>query len=533
MRVASCLMAAWIALPGTAQGQQPEAATPVQSQAGGGLSFSGVNDFLYQRNELATWEEKPETANRDPRRAQDQFVESLALNANADFGSGGNLATGVILRGTNVYMQRSDLTLAQTDASLYRKFLKYRIGGFSVEAGNFYAMLGRGLVLSVLPIDKLLKERSIEGGDLRFQNRWIDFRALAGKIQTETRDQAWRVEGGEFRVAYLQGPKVGVHRMGIHLAQISDVRTEKTDEYQVPLLRKRTLSSGSLSGDNLGGVLSYYAERATLTWERKPDDFMLIRPGEASYANLNLRVGNLYLMGEFQRYLRFESDLINPQNTLNNPPISDREDEKNNLVHSQVARLLIQYRFQDPDLSFFISGGQVKENEIYDPTQRNFSFDPVRDTGHSVYGGFTVEDLGDWLTLSATTGVRNIRYPEWRTDAASTAKFSRTWSLELKLRDKRHTDPLTATPYRESDYTAQISWAGHFSIYAMSQVRSDPGRNFTRDHLFSGGLRIQLYKSSYMDVSGGSIRGGLVCSGGQCRELPDFKGWKISTHLTF
>lgn len=514
------------ALPG--MGQEP-APPPVDR----GFRFSVVNDLLYQQNELATWETGPGAETRDPLRAQRQFLEALSLSANAGLGSWGELSAGLTLRSTNFYQQRSDLTLLQPDTSIYRKYLNYRVGGLSAGAGNFYAMLGRGLVLSILPIDKLMKERSIEGADLRYQGTWVEMRALSGRVQTETRDQEWRVQGGEVLVKFIQGNRIGTHRIGAHAAQIEDVPTAKTEAFQLPLMRKRGLGSLSLSGDNIGKAFSYYFECARLKWERKPEDFAVIPPGEAGYGNFALKAGKLFVMGEYRRYLRFESDLIDPQNTLNNPPLADREDEKNNLIHSEALRSLVQYRFNDPDLSFFISVGQIKENETYDESLPSFRFDPVKDTGHNVYGGFNAEDLGNWLSLSATTGMKNIRYREWRTDAAAALRFSRAWSLEGKFRDKHHTDPRTNTPYRESDTTAQISCARRFSIYYLNQFRSDPGRNFTRNRLHSGGIRVHLWKGSYLDFSGGSIRGGLVCSGGQCRELPDFKGWKLATHLVF
>jgi hypothetical protein len=205
--------------------------------------------------------------------------------------------------------------------------------------------------------------------------------------------------------------------------------------------------------------------------------------------------------------------------------LADREDEKNNLTHSESARLLAQYTFRDPDVSLFISGGSIKEND-------QGPYHPHTETGHNVFGGFTAEDLWEWLTLSAQYGVRNIQFPERRGDAAAAIRLSRQWSLELKLRDKRYVDTYNSD-YRESDYQAQVSWSPWFSLSYMQQYRSDPGKNFLENRLHSGSLRVNLWKDSFFVISGGSIRGGLVCSGGQCREMPDFKGWKFATHFVF
>ncbi len=500
-------------------------AAPAQAQEASAFQWSLSNDLIVQNNELAKRVAVPGNPPPGPQDGWRQYQESLALGASWTLENGGSLSGSVTGRGVNFYQQSAEQTLAQSDNQVYRKYLKYNQGAFSLLAGDFYAMLGRGLVLSVLPIDKLLKERTLSGGDLRYQGKWVELRALAGKVETETKDQAWNVQGGEFTLKYLQGEAVGIHHIGVHAAQIEDVRTDKLDPFAYPLMRKRVVSSASLGGDNVGGVANYYVESARLNWEKKPDDFMEIKRGEATYANLTLHPGSAFLLGEYRSYERFESDLINPQNTLNNPPLADRDDEKNNLTHSESIRLLAQYSFHDPDLSVFISGGSIKEND-------HGPYDPKTDTGHNVYGGFTAEDLWEWLTLSAQYGVRNVWYAERRGDASAAIRFSKQWSLELKLRDKRYTDAYQ-TDHRESDYQAQVSWSPHVSLSYLLQNRSDPGRNFDKNLFHSGSLRLSLWKDSFLVISGGSIRGGLVCSGGQCREMPDFKGWKVATHFVF
>jgi len=408
-------------------------AVPGQAQESNAFQWNLSNDLLIQNNELAT--RVPAAGNTPPgsKEGWRPYQESLSLTASWTLEGGGSLSGGVTGRSVNFYQQSADRTLDQPEHSLYRKYLKYTQGGFSMLAGDFYAMLGRGLVLSVLPIDKLLKERTITGGDLRYQGKWVEWRALAGKVETETKDQAWKVRGGELQVKYLQGAAAGIHRVGIHAAQIEDAATEYFDPFVAPLMRRRTVASVSLGGDNLGGFANYYVESARLNWEKKPDDFMEFKRGEATYANLTLHPGNVFLMGEFRRYDRFESDLINPQNTLNNPPLADRDDEKNNLTHSESARLLAQYTFRDPDVSIFVSGSSIKEND-------QGPFHPRTETGHNVFGGFTAEDLWEWLTLSAQYGVRNIQFPERRGDAAAAIRVSPPWSLELKLREKRCLD---------------------------------------------------------------------------------------------
>jgi hypothetical protein len=49
--------------------------------------------------------------------------------------------------------------------------------------------------------------------------------------------------------------------------------------------------------------------------------------------------------------------------------------------------------------------------------------------------------------------------------------------------------------------------------------------------MYYAGLRVNLRKDSYLELSGGRLRGGEVCAGGQCAILPPFRGWKLGAHL--
>jgi hypothetical protein len=490
-----------------------------------------VNDLILQNNELSSWPEDGRI--RKPADAYRQYQESLAVSASQALNGGDSLALGLTLRLVNYYQQTADATLATPDGSVYRKYLKYSSGGFSLLAGDFYAQLGRGLVLSVEPIDPLLEERTISGGDLHYQGRWLEFRALAGEVRTEARDQAWKVEGGELVLKYLQGPAAGINTIGIHAVRIEDVATGLTQPFQLSLMRQRTLESASAGGDNVGHLFNYYFESARLNWQHLATDAFALDPGRATYGNLILHSHGLFVMGEYRSYLGFSTDIINAQNTLNNPPLADRDNEENNLNHSDSIRILTQYAFHEPDVAVFASAGRIRENDNSTPGTPGFQYDPRTDCGHNVFAGITAEDLFDRLTISAIYGIENIHYPERRTDGSAMFRFTPHWSLEFKLRDLRYHSPIDDSLYRESDYNLQLACSPRFSIYAMHQYRTDPGLLFAQNQFNSGGIRINFGHGCYLDLSGGAVRGGLVCSGGQCREMPDFKGLKLATHMVF
>ena len=151
----------------------------------GKLNLYITNDFLYQYNQLS------ETEN--------QFYESLSLFANYN-----QWSLGITLRGNNFFKQTPNETFADPQFDVYRKYVQYNSKNLNITAGDFYALLGRGLVLSVLKNEEVLWERTILGGDIRYNQGRLDWRVLGGRIKDETREEEWTVAGGEVTLEYAK-----------------------------------------------------------------------------------------------------------------------------------------------------------------------------------------------------------------------------------------------------------------------------------------------------------------------------------------
>ncbi len=429
-----------------------------------------TNDLLAQRNELAT---RP-----------DQFQNSTAL-----LGTYGHWSAGLTLRGANFFIQDPSTTLPP-EWRIYRSFVRYSDGGLSVQAGDFYALLGRGMVLSVLQNDKALRERTIQGAELTWNGSDLDVRALAGRVRTEKRNQEWRVFGAETTYTWMKG-----QRLGVRASHIQDVDT-------LMQLGDRTTSSFNLSGELQVAGLSYYGESARLTWKNP-----LHTEGRASYGNLSFHRQQWVLTLEARKYKNFD-------NELNNPPLADRDDELVDLYDSQTHRLHTQFTLPDTDLMFFGSAGRIREGKRW---------------GSNAYGGFTLEDWKDKVSATLSFGVRDVVYPVKKLEASFTYRFTPRVSLELSTKEKRY-----ATGdfrFRERDDKAQLAWSAKGSLFLLHQ--SSEVKVMGLNHLFSGGLRIQLKADRYLELSGGRLRGGEICAGGQCIFLPPYRGWKFGLHWTY
>jgi hypothetical protein len=446
-------------------------------------------DLLYQRNLTAI---SPSNGQKCP----GQYQDALSL-----VGNDGPWTGGLTLRDIDFYQQTSSFTLDRATTTLYKKYLKFDAGHWNLQAGDFNTMLGRGLLLSVIQNPTILKQDTIMGGDARWRAGALELHALAGTVTTEQRNQSWRVAGGEAALTFLPEQRLGLRAVTIQDGRPSSVGTP---------VGLRQGHSFSLAGQDLLGCIGYYGELGhidyrdqQLPWWPVPVD---PRKGDGSYGSLSFHHQAWFLMAEGKHYENFD-------NALNNPPLADRDTEKNDVTDASGQRLYAQYSFKDPDLTLFFSAGRYRQEA---------------DVGHNIYGGFKLQDGFDRLDLSWTYGLKTVLGAEKKTDAALTWRFTPVWSLDLTLRDKRNRLNGSA-PYEETDLTVQLARSPRFSVYLLQQRSSVAIFNATR--MYSAEARVNFHQGSYVDLSGGRLRGGEVCAGGQCVNLPPFKGWKLAAHL--
>jgi hypothetical protein len=428
-------------------------------------SFLITNDFTYQNNQLAT--------------SQNQYYNSSTF-----FLKWGNWASGATVRVYNYFKQASDWTLPEAQFDFYRKYAQYTTGSLEIQGGDFHSMLGRGLVLSVLQNEKAFRDRTVLGGDFHYHAHGWEFRSLGGRVEDELKQQSWDVAGGEAIRDYWKG-----NRFGVHASYIHDSKT-----YQQ--LGDRATWSLSWNADKLPWGLSYYAEISRLNFENE-----FITDGSGSYANLGWTHKNVSLLFEFKKYKNFN-------NELNNPPSADRGDESMDLNDSSTFRLYSQYSFFSPDIVPFVSVGRVREGIA---------------SGPQVFGGVNSTNLADKLDFSFSYGYKQTYYPVKITEGRVMYRISDAVAAEVSFRDKRYTQ--RSFKFNEIDFSAQTSWTPYGAVFFQEQYSEQLVDGRHRFH--SGGFRINIKRDSYFEFMTGSMRGGEVCSSGQCVFLPPFRGWRV------
>jgi hypothetical protein len=433
-------------------------------------TFLFTEDFSYQKNRLA---EKP-----------DQYYNSSSV-----FLKYSNWSGGLTLRGTNYYKQAPNFTLQDPEFTLYRKYVQYATPNLELQAGDFHSMLGRGLVLSVLQNDKAYHDRTVLGGDFKYHSRRSQIRALGGSVEDELKQQKWRVAGAEVSREYWKG-----NRLGFHGSYISDARTYEN-------LKDRLTWSFSWNAEKLPAGFSYYAEIARLDFRTSTRN-----DGSAYYSNVGWTRKNITLLFEFKKYSNFD-------NRLNNPPSADRGDEGIELADSDTLRLYSQYSFFNPDIITFLSIGRTSEFGL---------------AGPQIYAGITASEVGGRMDFSFGYSFKETLYPITIVDGGATFRFTPAIAAAFTARDKRY--HIGAYAFNERDWTPQISWAPYGSVFYQRQYSEaiiDGRHDFN-----SYGLRINIKRDSYLEFSTGRVRGGEVCSSGQCFYHPPFRGWKIGLFTT-
>ena len=437
----------------------------------GKIGFYITNETFFNYNKLAD--------------TKNQFYESLSIFANYD-----KWSLSLTLRGNNFFKQTPNVTLENPEFDVYRKYVQYNSKHLKIHLGDFYSLLGRGLVLSVLKNDDVLRERTILGGDVHYNKGRIDMRALAGRIKDETGKQEWNVAGAEAGLEFIKN-----HTVAAHFSYIDDVDTQQ-------MMGTRLTYSVSLQGNKLFKDFGYYTEFAVLDFEDETRD-----TGYGFYSVVSYNKSHFNGFLEFKRYKDFN-------NEMNNPPVSDRTDEVSTLGDNSGARVYLQYSFSEPDITLFFNAGRYKEYEY---------------SGNHFYGGVNIEDLWERLSLSFSYGVRDIVYSVKKLDGQLIYQFSGTWSTEFSIKDKRYRDD--SLVFTETDYIFQVSYSPYISVYVIHQYSHN--KVIDLNYFYSGGIKIYLSGGTAVELSGGTIRGGQVCAGGQCFVMPPFKGVKFSLLHTF
>ncbi len=436
------------------------------------IKINVVNDLQLQKNNIID---------------QYQYYNTLSINSLYN-----NFSAGITLRLNNYYLQIPNNSNGDSNFDLYRKYIQFNSKNWHVNIGDFYTLLGKGLVLSVLKNDEIIKERTVLGAEIKYSKNSLNIKSIAGFVKNETDTQEWTVFGSEILYSPIKKIKIGAH-----FSFIDD------NENNYNFYGKRYTTTFSLRLSNIFNIFDFYTEAGILDFDN--DD---IEDGYGIFSNLSYSKGHSTISVEFKRYKNFN-------NLMNNPPVADRGDELTNLIDTIGGRILYQYSFFDPDIVAFINLGYYEEG---------------LDKGIHIYFGLEAQDIFDKLSIIGSYGVRNIIYPIKKADIDVLYQITDRISIEstYKLKYYKISDSII---FNEQDINFELSYLPNFSFFFLYQYSKQ--KIINRNHFYSGGFKYYISDSFNIRLLGGTMRGGETCSGGQCIKVQPFKGFKISIYKSF
>ena len=377
---------------------------------------------------------------------------------------------------------------------------------FDITAGNYYVIIGRGLIL-----------RSYENRDLRYDNN-LD--GVEGSVDYEG-----------FQLTLLSGTAQGRYERLSDPLHAVDGKISVTDWLVLggSYLRTHITDLGlvRLFGGNIGLNLPHVDCYAEAVKKDNPSGEYLQKDGEGYYLSTNVYTTGIGLTFEFKDYQRF--DFSNQDVTFNNPPALTREHIYTLLNrHAHVLDLSDEKGIQAEitaspveQMSILVNHSYTTDHnnrlafsEIYGETEYDIKDKATVKTGFSRMEN--KDELGApyWLApvvdltydFSPTNSANFILEHLWTSKYEGRLTFyDQILSLSLS---HSPTASLTFAYERTTEWKTVQDWSGK-KAWFMTTLDLTIGNN----HNLSLGV--------------GSRRKGKVCAGGICVDKPALDGFEI------
>ncbi|MEO0322565.1 MAG: hypothetical protein AAF447_06390 [Myxococcota bacterium] len=457
------------------------------------------------------------------------------------------------------------------DVRLERLGLHYGSGPWSVDAGDSYAVLGRGIALSLRRVDQLGVDNSLQGGQAAYNGRRVYAKVLGGAVNPQNLDpqtlQIRRdpedqlrfpfdardrdmVVGGEGGVRLPLGGEgaptldVGVLGQATYFANTSD----RLSSLETTL----NVFGGHMSLPDLAdGALNLYVEANAMRRFRQGSigtrDVDDREWGHAIYGAAQFQQGSLGIALEWKEYANFLlSDTIpligenQEYRIYGAQPTLERDAERpRHLYNARGGRVQVDYGFAPGPWSMsgtFLAYAHAESPDV-NPWQEgilvthpSLKVQRVNDALGADEIGWTLDvEVGyrreTWLvdTVAFASQRGDSDWQVWHGKFESGVVFGEH-SLELTIDQRSEEQRLSGLLKRYERGTASLtySWRGRVRVAPTLGWNTEFPLNPTYYPALEA--RFDFLEGSFLRVFGGQTPAGIICSGGVCREVPAFEG---------
>lgn len=532
---------------------------------------------LNEEGVFRSWEDSAETLNREDR--MDGMNRLIGVVTRGTFEVGAQLDIAFANPGDRAGLTVEALipppgwttSLLLTDDTddgleygvvLEKKFMRWSGGPATVELGDTYRALGRGLAIALVKNTELDIDTSLEGavGELRLAA--VEASAFAGWSNPQTisaafsnqlrRDPRDLIMGG--RLAWSGPVELFVH--GARYRYDEEAPPQLLVEGDLFTLENGMVGGGGFSLPDFGsGLGDLYVEAVSVTLDGTGLEGAGTHEGWGGYMASNFYLGSVTLTLEGKSYKNLEllnarqGDSANPYDYSTPPTL-----EKENVVNYNLAKAVNSNDVHGGKLSLSFPVwkgllGRATYLRLDDLGHRSEEFGGVVDENESIHHGYVgVEKRGEGYFFQVTGGARNetrLEDPDVREvlvhlDGDLLVPLYTGASLEMKGLGYRQTEKSARTGFeRTNDVTSfvmsvrPLRWASiAFLVDTTTDERVTSGLgarpgNLSDQAFGAVELTVEPTDKTVARVFAGATQGGLKCSGGTCRVVPAFEGVRV------
>ncbi len=433
-------------------------------------------------------------------------------------------------------------------------FFQYQQSVWLVRVGDYFVRFGQGLTLSLLQRDEFGEDTTIQGLLFHEASDYFDFDAIGGPVNPgddrsftparaqegepdffNGRDLLW---GGQFMAGHPRYLKVGGSWVG------GTIRYDHND----PLARFQqddviNLYSIIANAPDMGGVGSLQGEYA---WLERIDQRRIIPsiPFEGRGAHLATTwfAGPVTLLLEGTDYFRFGYEYNDPP-SMDYPKVSFGH--LPNFQDAIGGRARADYMIPVINLGVYANYMNVQSHKEMPLDLAGHYGDkiPWEEWIEHTYGGFD-RAFANGAMLSGAGGYREIVEGRWvHGELDFDTPIVRPHSLTVGYHVKQFHGfgVMQQTDYVSHEMTLTYGYTPYFSLTGSYEYSDEPaggeitltGQPSHDPHYWAVETMIQPVDWLQMNLAYGRYKGGLKCSGGVCRQMPPFEGFKSEFVVRF
>lgn len=392
-----------------------------------------------------------------------------------------------------MHLPPQPFSLDTAGQGIYQRYLEYNSGDLNVRVGNFYSILGRGLVLRSFEERVIRWDTNIDGIKFNYYNPYFDIEVMSGRPRDRTGVRHNVFQAGELQLKPISQVQFG----GTYL--VTEFNTLGTVKW------------GSVFSQINHPYGDFYVEYAKKDFpEPYPE-------GHALYAATNFFIGSFSFLAEYKDYEQFK---IEEGLTYNNPPTAIREH-----LYTLLNRIQLQQNSNDENGYLFQGSYPVFNNTI---VTLNYSKSQNKDDVllyEEFYGQVEFDYPEDWEWVWAA-GMQEDVIADYLNFVNSTSlNLSRYYSLKF-IYEHQHTKIIaTDRQYYDQIVSLGFSKAPTWTFSVLTERTTDQISD--KDFWIGAQLDINIFENYDLTIFGGQRRKGKVCLGGNCVLRPEFEGVEI------